>query len=243
MTDHNRAVFVISTFLSIERLVAAIPLARFRSDSQRQLIYLPLPYLPYDAAAARRYLSAQVYSRLDQPTIRAYQLALRHTKGHPRSIARLLNQVERISPLHRSSFEDLVRWDSQFYDLPAQMWLINTLHFKYPPKHLPSLSYSQLFAITQQASTQSFDALTPELVLLVATGTPLRANATVPITRVVPATGNQEIIQVPLVHLTHFEGFLLTEPSSRQGESQLGMLPCHLFAWANSPKVRLLTAT
>jgi len=66
----------------------------------------------------------------------------------------------------------------------------------------------------------------------------LRADEIVPIAALAQITREQVSTRVPLA-----PDAVCRVPSSSHGESQLGMPPCHPFAWTNSLKLHLLTAT
>ena len=68
-------------------------------------------------------------------------------------------------------------------------------------------------------------------------GMSLRADEIVPIAALAQITREQASTRVPLA-----PDAVCRAPSSGHGESQLGMPPCHLFIWANSLKLHLLTA-
>jgi len=68
-------------------------------------------------------------------------------------------------------------------------------------------------------------------------GMSLRADETDPIAALAQIIWEQASTRVPLA-----PDAVCRVPSSSHGESQLGIPPCHLFAWSNSLKVHLLTA-
>ena len=68
-------------------------------------------------------------------------------------------------------------------------------------------------------------------------GMSLRADEIVPIAALAQITREQASARVLLA-----PDAVCRVPSSSHGESQLGMPPCHLFAWANNLKEHLLTA-
>ena len=229
MSDHSRTVFVIATFLSVERLLIASEDGTMLSGSQRDLILLPLPYLPYATPAeADQYLSARLQRDLSVAAKRAYRVALRFTQGHPRSIARLLGTLETIQPHEQCTVDSLVRWRGGRGGGGGRRRR-NSLLMLNPDRYV-----AQLQAIAHQSPSRALLGLTMELIRVVATATPLDANVTLPV-----ASVGDKRVQVSIRDLTRFEGFLLSSSPADTDRYQLGMLPCQLYAWATNAQVRI----